>query len=276
MFYVMNNGIDGWRLQTENHTADALLKSIKILDDQEKGKNKFPPGSDNKIKDYKFSLHRWTEPVMTFSWLDYGGGILLTRETEVHSELNRYISTSTVLYIFLDGEYFALSETKEKQKIKIVNDKCSRYIMPVLTEYSLSQNKMPPIVFVITKDDLIGNYTNKDDLRKILKEAFSGLFGNLDVPVYTTAVTLGNNIADNDYTGEANPENVEIPLMIGIYHEIKKQYNCLSPSEKNATGEQYREMINELVEALQNRKEKFSIIKNGQFKEFKLGEWLVK
>ena len=56
-------------------------------------------------------------------------------------------------------------------------------------------------------------------MTKILEEAFSNVFGSGNL-VYVVAVSLGNEIADDDYSGEVEPVNIHIPFFIGIFHEF--------------------------------------------------------
>ena len=78
---------------------------------------------------------------------------------------------------------------------------------------------MPPIVFVVTKADLCGPYLNPGEMTKILEEAFSNVFYSENL-IYVVAVSLGEEISDDDYSGDVEPVNIHIPFFIGIFHEF--------------------------------------------------------
>ena len=52
----------------------------------------------------------------------------------------------------------------------------------------------------------------------LVTKCFSSVFGEKTENVYITATTLGKNISDDDYRGEADP-NMHIPFFLGLYHE---------------------------------------------------------
>lgn len=227
MFYEMSVGIRGFRLSTENDMAKELLKWTERLDNTEKGIERFPDGTQlTEMNDYLFKLSHNNEDILSFDWIDYGGGVLtLTDETERVEEVFERIITSmeqsTALYIFLDGDYFC--EESYEKKLKNVKRKCSRYISDRIKQFvDTHDNKSLPIVFVVTKIDKCRQYTDNEEVVSIIKEAFSPEFSE-GYTVYITSVSLGKNIAENNYKGEVDPINIHLPFFIGVFYLFMKE-----------------------------------------------------
>ncbi len=219
MYYEMCVGVRKFTLVTTNQAASKLEDWMDQLDD-ETGMDRFPAGTSlTEFSDYSFKLSYCNEPIMSFDWADYGGGTMRARENnpEAFKKLDDSVKNSTALYIFIDGELLCSEDTETK--IKKVQRKCSRTINGYIQNFSESHEDLPPIVFVVTKADLCGPYLRPGEMTKILEEAFSNVFGSGNL-VYVVAVSLGNEIADDDYSGEVEPVNIHIPFFIGIFHEF--------------------------------------------------------
>lgn len=221
MYYDMCVGIKGFTLTTENQTASKLDDWMDKLDD-ETGIDRFPAGTPlTDIPDYCFKLHYHNQYIMSFNWVDYGGGTLRAREDNpiAFESVQNSIKESTALYIFIDGDL--LCEGERDDKIRKIKRKCAKTINPYITEFiqKNGENELPPIVFVITKSDLCGRYTSKSDMIDVLKEAFSSVFGS-DNRTYIVAVSLGKDISDDNYSGDVEPINIHIPFFIGIYYDF--------------------------------------------------------
>ena len=220
MYYEMCVGVRGFTLVTTNQMASKLEDWMDKLD-EETGTDRFPAGTAlTESTDYSFKLSYQNQGIMSFDWADYGGRALRAREeiSEVFKKLEKSIEETTALYIFIDGELLC-GEDKET-KIKNVKRKCARTINSYITSFSETHGEiLPPIVFVVTKADLCGKWTSGSEMQEILKESFSSVFGK-GITAYIVAVSLGKNIADDDYSGEVEPINIHIPFFIGIYHEF--------------------------------------------------------
>lgn len=220
MYYKMCVGANGFTLTTTNQDASKLEDWMDRLDD-ETGPDRFPSGTTlTEVTDYSFKLNYQNTGIMSFDWVDYGGGTLKARENNAgaYNRFNEAIDASTAIYIFIDGEL--LCDENEQTRIKNVNRKCARVINPYITSYLEGHRAMlPPIVFVVTKADLCAPYLKPDEIDSIIKECFSSVFGDEQL-VYITAVTLGNNISDDNYSGDVDPINIHIPFLIGIYHQF--------------------------------------------------------
>lgn len=232
LYAQMSMGVNQFNITTENDIARKLENEMDILADKTKGKDRFPlPTSLNDWTDYRFKLHYQNTPIMSVSWMDYGGGLLCDKgeTSEVYEKLSKSIEESTALYIFIDGEKLCKQTLEEiKYEIKWY---CSSKINPFITQFANTHDVLPPIIFVITKKDL-RHYRFGDDneLMSLISECFSSVFGNKTKNVYITATTLGSNITDNNYQGKAEP-NMHIPFFIGLYHEYSKIVQILKKSQ---------------------------------------------
>ena len=219
MYHEMSQGVRGFTLATTNQVATKLDDWMDQLD-YETGMDRFPAGTSlTEFSDYSFKLSYCNEPIMSFDWADYGGGTMRARENnpEVFAKLNDSIEKSSVLYIFIDGDLFCSDDTETK--IKNVKRKCSRTINGYIQRFSESHENLPPIVFVVTKADLCEQYLEPGEITYILEEAFSNVFYSENL-IYVVAVSLGEEISDDDYSVDVEPVNIHIPFFIGIFHEF--------------------------------------------------------
>lgn len=232
LYAQMSMGVNQFNITTENDIARNLENRMDILADKTKGKDRFPVGTSlNECTDYRFKLHYQNAPIMSVSWMDYGGGLLRDKgeTSEVYEKLSKSIEESTALYIFIDGEKLC-RQTLEDKKYEI-KWHCSSKINPFITQFANTHEVLPPIIFVITKMDLCRPYFRDDnELMSLIAECFSCVFGDKTENVYITSTTLGDNIADNNYQGKAEP-NMHIPFFIGLYHEYSKRVQILKDSQ---------------------------------------------
>lgn len=279
MHYVMASGERGWTLIPDgNATRDKLNRLGRKIDDSELGYDRFPAGTNQEdpCDNYCFSLHYLNQPVMSFDWIDYAGALFEEVASVAFNEIQQSILESTSLYIFLDGQ--DLCHEDERRKIRNIRNKCSTYIQPHITDFVTKHNYVPPIVFVVTKYDLCKPYFQDDnELSRVVQEAFSSLFFDPNVEMYITCVSLGEDISENEYRGEVDPVNVQLPFFIGIHHQLIEEYNEMSRSDEQATL--YRKMVSNMVDVLNEKQKSFQIIKGsrtgGVVKPFVPDEWRI-
>ena len=184
-----------------------------------RGAEKFPSGtSQANMTDYQFVIHAGADEIISIDWLDYPGGALHERENSIDAfeQLNTSIRKSAALYIFLDGDNFCY-ETPEKilRKARREAQRINDYIAKVA---EANEGNLPPIVFVITKSDKYVKYiSSTNEVENIIRKLFNSLFVE-GREAYIVPVSLGNNIADDNYSGDADPISVHIPFLIGVYH----------------------------------------------------------
>lgn len=221
LYAQMSMGVEKFNIIAENDITRELEDKMDYLGDEKKGMDRFPSGTSlNECTDYRFTLYFQNNPIMEVSWLDYGGGILHDKgeNSDVYNDLTKSIEESTALYIFIDGEKLCYHDFDEKKKKTAWY--CSSKINPFITYFANKHNHiLPPIIFVITKIDLCRSYMKDDnEIMMLVAKCFSSVFGEKTENVYITATTLGKNISDDDYHGEADP-NMHIPFFLGLYHE---------------------------------------------------------
>lgn len=226
MYHAMSIGQNGFLLTTENEFAKELGKKLSVLRNNEIGVDRFPPGTPTSdIIDYSFLLSYKFNNIMTFDWVDYGGGVLDQRDdAPVYTQLEDNIGQSTALYIFIDGKELC-AKTKE-ERMRNVQWNCASTINSYIKNFKDAHpGKMPPVIFVVTKMDLCRKYVDSDEIHSIICESFSAVFGKGST-VYITGVSLGMNISDDDYKGEIEPIRIHIPFFLGIFHEFGMRINC--------------------------------------------------
>ena len=103
-----------------------------------------------------------------------------------------------------------------RKKIKKVRAKCVNNINPYLN--SLEGN-LPPIAMIITKYDLCATDTDEDEIKEVLTKSFS-LFERDDVFIAVIPVSIGENIEDDNYSGDLEPLNVQLPILLGVSFEL--------------------------------------------------------
>lgn len=171
MYYQMITGLKGFSVKAEDTSVAKLESWMDMLDEEKNGMDRFPAGTAlTEVSDYEFKLKYALQDIMSFNWIDYGGGTLRERENnpEPYQMLLESIEQSPVLYVFLDGEKFCYEDSDSK--IRAVKKDCRR-INDFLQEYSEShQEEMLPIIFVITKADLCADYVRNEEILAIMKE----------------------------------------------------------------------------------------------------------
>lgn len=218
MYYEMTMGVAGYTLTTENRDEARNLKMrYKMLGDKKLGQNRFPEPTDT-VQKYKFELQYALNSITDFEWIDYPGGFLDPMSTDVNSEqykaVEKNIKESDILYICIDGANLTGNDTKKK--IKKVRAKCVNNINPYLN--SLEGN-LPPIAMIITKYDLCATDTDEDEIKEVLTKSFS-LFERDDVFIAIIPVSIGENIEDDNYSGDLEPLNVQLPILLGVNFEL--------------------------------------------------------
>lgn len=216
MYYQMITGVKGFSVKAENSSVAKLEAWMNKLDEQ-CGMNRFPAGTAlTEVSDYEFKLKYALKDVMTFNWIDYGGGTLRERDnnSEAYQMLLESIAQSPVLYVFLDGELLCHEGSEPKIREVKRNIKTINAFLMDYSEYH--QDKMLPIVFVITKADICADYIDDADISSLMEECFSFLMSK-GIRFYVTMATLGKNIAEDEYKGEADPK-MHLPIFLGIYH----------------------------------------------------------
>lgn len=291
LYAQMSIGVNQFNITTENDIARDLENRMDLLADKTKRKeDRFPVGTSlNDCTDYRFKLHYQNAPIISVSWMDYGGGLLHDKgeeSEEVYEKLSKSIEESTALYIFIDGEKLC-KQTFEEKKYEI-KWHCSSKINPFITQFANTHEVLPPIIFVITKMDLCRPYFRDDnELMSLIAKCFSSVFGDKTENVYITSTTLGANIADNNYQGKAEPD-MHIPFFIGLYHEYSKRVQILKKSQniigkiflnkkdkdliakiKNDNGNtkelpDYESKLRAVSNELMRNSNKFTTIRNGQ------------
>lgn len=251
-----------------NYEKDEELEDCyKKLENSNLGIDRFPLRSDVKEK-YVFSLKYKLQDVLSFGWTDYPGGYIDTRNGG-SNEFLADLSSSDSWVIFIDGLklYKVLVEIKDPaEKERFLHEEVfGKY------ERCLHNNAyiIPSFIsIIVTKSDLLlkplfkkwytdlNNYSPSERIkyaqvkaREEVSDLFKeNIFDNIPEEKFQISisyVTLGDSIAENNYTGQLTPKNIEFPITISILSILEKQYKTTieEMAEKNKKIEEIRQSI---------------------------------
>ena len=263
MYYRMATPVGGFQLTMEDEEEYQKLKEIyRAMADTEADVIARFPASTNQTKSYLFNLEYQHDLVDRFQWIDYKGGILRDGEISEIDALKQDISHAEVLYIFVDGDLFHdVPGTNEKELEKEIlyraKNECADDLNHLLSDYTATNNHLPPIVFMITKFDKIFNELSEerdwdkdkmlDLFTDIIRELFSGVLPrpeentDTDTVGYNSMVgimpvSVGMQIAQNDYHGKFEPFLVHIGILIGVWFLLNKEVDSAEKSMDSAAG----------------------------------------
>ncbi len=227
MYYEMCAGKEGYTLTTDDDKDVILQRLYDRLCDKSLGVDRFPAGTDNMSK-YEFNLEYGYEPIMSFKWTDYAGNALrLKNAVKYFADLKKIISSSSSLFICLDGSLLMGNDIRKKKRA--ISDKCSRDINKFFSDYKKDNGMLPSTAILITKYDKCKNDTTPKEIEEIVRESFSAFFEK-DIVKSTSKkilsiipVSIGLNIDNTDYSGNLEPINIHLPIFWGIYFVLDKK-----------------------------------------------------
>lgn len=224
MYSAMGEGINGYSIVAQDDRLDTeLLESFENLDDESISKERFPGATDQTVT-YLFNLNYANKPIMPFKWIDYPGRIMRDKNDEDYPKVAQNIRDSSTLFICVDGDLLVGDD--KARKIKNVKRKCSMTINRYFGKYFEAGGKLPPVGIILTKSDLFMHDTNDEEIREILEEAFSPLFVAENIRIGVIPVTLGENISDDNYSGEVDPVNIHLPIFMGIFFALNEKISA--------------------------------------------------
>ena len=247
--YIAYGYIDGFTMSASDNIQDKKLQdAFSQLENTQLGDQRFPRPSQDR-EQYDFSLQYGFSELASFQWADYPGGYIGQKEDELISDLR----TSDAWVIFIDGEkLYKAIQTEDLHKRRIESVKACGIYNKFITELRARGSKIPKsIPIIVTKGDLIINSNINDAIDKIVecvKLGISSLF--VDLPgkdsslVSISLVSLGHEIAQNNYTGKLDPINIEYPITISMLSILS-----------NLFSNKYRE-IKDLITLINKDKEK--------------------
>lgn len=262
MFYKMTGGLKGYNLHTDDDTHTELTHRYEVLNDESKGQGRFPKPTDMPEK-FNFNLQYGYQDILSFEWADYPGGYLKEKndgDVEGYTDVKNSILNSSTLFICIDGSLLYGDDTEEK--IERVRDNCSNTINHFFSEYRQENGNLPPTAFIITKYDECSQDTDLDELCEIVEEAFSGFFTEIIGAKNITTiipVTLGKSIKDDEYAGNLKPENIHLPIFMGIWFALRDYVKNLS-SENSRINRQVNELLVSLSSLSSHNKDRIKRI----------------
>lgn len=178
---------------------------------------KWPNGTDLSTE-YEFACSYSLRKIATFSWYDYRGGILQNPDDEEERvALFDKMENSRCLIICISAEaiHGILSGDLKSRRLFAV-------YMNLIQEYRNRSGRTVPIVFAVTKADLLAPKEFERGVELIHTKYMASLFAEDDdggwflsfVPV-SLGTGLGSGV-NGDIVGTIEPANVHIPVLIAI------------------------------------------------------------
>lgn len=199
------------------------------------------PATDQSNK-YSFTLKYNNSEIEKFQWIDYPGGWIKQDTKEQQDQIKTNISNAKAIYIIVDGEKFFPEDKTDEELILNMKDNLTIYLSNFMDHYSCTETSNPPIIFIVTKSDVImKNYPYEDAadistriIKKAFKQYFSEVLDNVGLHniVSIIPVRLGQEYYKNENQGGYNPVNVQIPLFIGLYFLLEYNVKRIRQSDK--------------------------------------------
>jgi len=209
IYNILRRGVNKFTLAHQNLDED--LGFVERWDAL-KFEHNWPIITFPRVSNYKFDFCFAHRPLVSFDWLDYGGGLSEhSRNEEEVKLLIDNLTESSCIFLCIPGEYLQESGKMAREHKAILAR------MNVLFREIVKQGKKPSVVILITKHDLCAHRTS-EDIFQDSSRFFAPLFvegGNWEVMV--CPVTLGSDLA-KDYNGSIEPIQIHLPLMFAIFH----------------------------------------------------------
>ncbi len=180
----------------------------------------WPKGTDI-LQDFLFECSYSFEPMFTFKWHDYRGGLLLARnepgtnQTSERDELFNRLQKSSSILLFIDADMI-----KEMLNNNPAAFRKLRVINQIVREYR-NHNPPLPIALTITKADKLLEEEMQMGIRVLKEQCLQALFREGgEWQIIITAVELGSDLSGKQgepVNGTIAPKNIHIPVLFPIY-----------------------------------------------------------
>ena len=211
---------------------------------------KWPAGSIES-SDFEFSCSHSFKEIMRFNWHDYRGGILNGHGEDDKAEreiLFAKIRESATLIICVSADMLLGVQRGDSSAAMTF-----RNYMRILNMYNQQTGKTIPVVFAITKADMLENAAGsiKEGVEYLKTSYFAKFFepnedANLRWLIMFVPVSLGQNLGcvGGRVTGHIAPCNVHIPVLFAIRNALvvalAKCQGACSSAEDNVRASQGR------------------------------------
>jgi len=244
--FIAMGYVDGFTISAADDIVDnSLQEKFSQLENASLGIRRFPAASPSR-EIYEFELQYGFAEIANFEWVDYPGDYV-SETGEGRNELTNHLKNSDAWVVFIDGGKLLKVLVSYDERIQNILDKegkipgdefktllqenvnrtrqemiriCGKYnqFITRLRTQKISIPKALPII--ITKGDLIGNLgidNWQKKVQEIIKLGLSAVFvSTCEAHISISTVSLGDNIAENNYTGELDPVNIEYPITISM------------------------------------------------------------
>ena len=210
------------------------------------------PEATNLTDTYSFSCSHAYNTIADFEWVDYKGGILTAKGDEIDQNCR-----TEIIQRMCDSFALIVCISAENLKGLVDGNADGNYIFSaygnLLQQYRRRQNKTIPVIFAITKSDLIIKEDFEKGINILRKHVFAPLFVNGGGWfVGFVPVTLGEI-----KKGQIRPRNVEIPVLSCIKFVLDMKL-----AEREVSKKVLMEEANTLQEKAEEEKNKWFGDKN--------------
>lgn len=184
-------------------------KDLQLLADQLM-RGVYPPSTAIR-QYYSFKLQYKDLEGVNFDWFDYRGGALVERTSQSSDveELNRQISKSDALLVFIDSTQLVRFNAEDRRSLR----RLVYLVRNAFTKVQQSEEHYFPVSFLLTKDDLCnGNVLESQGFRYIDQELFSEIRESKSIAALLTWITINKK----------SILNVHWPLFFSIMHNMYK------------------------------------------------------
>ena len=210
------------------------------------------PEPSNISEEYEFTCSYALRPLIDFRWYDYKGGLLSQRGDEVDQA-----ERVKVLDKMNNSESLIVCVSAEHLKGLLQGDRASsrpfRAYSHLLQEFVRKNGHTIPVMFAVTKADLISKAEFESGVELLKSNVFSSLFAeDGDWLVGFVPVSLGKNFETDGgriVGGVINPWNIEIPVLFCIkgrldvmVPELEDMINTYNENKKDAGARLNREL----------------------------------
>lgn len=235
-------------------------------------KEEVPPPTNN-FKTYSFRLYHCCEQIEKFQWIDFQGDQIKDYNADTKNTLSNALKDAKAIYIIIDGERFYKAgqeveknaKKDQKQKEEIIAEEIKKdyvhYISDFLIQNNNENKSNPPIIFIVTKFDVVRkNYSDQsyDIIHKTIIKAFPMFFKSDKDLQYTgkhtmvsiIPVSLGETFYENRVY---RPVNVQIPLLIGMYFLLYANKSQMKDSTQVERKDNAMKTLKEFIEKSQEK-----------------------
>lgn len=203
----------------------------------------WPASTQEEPELYKFKCLYNMQAVFDFEWIDYRGLSLETfSDAQVAYDFKNKLSEAGCYNVLIPADWILALLRKDGSEEMIVADTCLSVYKVRLMDVVSEKNGTIPIVFTITKSDLLPEMSvseRLDYLLPLLREYFDFCFSSYGVHcdnkrwvVAIACVTMGTVDHDDNRLTMLAPKNMHLPAMFAVRSSLAGKLDNLQSEHK--------------------------------------------